>query len=377
MTEQFSTADVIRYLLRYRWLIIVSVVTVTAGTYIYLRTLPEYFKSTINCVPPVEEGGGLGGMLGGLSSSLKDVGLSKLGGKAGETYEFIALLFSRTIRDSMVNRFDLTTEYNMQGETRADVIEEFEDNLEVNFRAEGNYEISMWSKDPKKAVEMCNAFVEYANEMKNRVKRQEAAKAASYYQQRIAMMDSVLTALSDSLSEFSRTYRLFSPLDQAQASAKALAESKAELLKQEIVLGVLEQNYGKDDPQVKATRNMVRTLAEQYEKAQTQPGFAGNFALTDATGVGAKYLRMYADFEAHTKLKAFLMPSLEQAQLDMNKTSPALLVIDYPVPAEERDKPKRMFVSVGSGMGIGILIILILLSLRGWRTMMSGAPKNS
>jgi tyrosine-protein kinase Etk/Wzc len=370
MTEQFPTAEIIRYLLRFKWTVLALCVVTTIGVYVYSLTMPQYFKSTINCVPPSADESGLAGALGGISSTLKDIGLSKLGGKSGESFEFISLLFSRTIRDSMIHRFKLIDEYGMRGEIMDDVRSELDDNLEVMLHEEGNYEITIWSQNPQKSVEMCNTFVSYANEIANRVQRMEAEKSVRYMERRLAMMDSILSSITDSLDYFSRTYRLFSPIDQAKASAEALANVKSELLKQEMVLGLLKENYGDADPQVRAAQGLVKELQGQYERAQTQPGFAGNFALTDAAGVGATYMRLFAEYEAYSKLKAFLLPSLEQARLDVNKTSPALLVVDKPEPAEKRDKPKRMLLAAGSGFGIGIISILILLIIRGWRTMM-------
>lgn len=371
MTDTFPTADVLRYVLRFKWLIIGSAAIAAIVGYLYAYSLPPYYKSTVNCVPPSSDVGGLGGALGGISSTLKDIGLSKLGGKSGESYELIALLFSRTIRDSMISQFDLRNEYGLAGKPMDDVRDEFEDNMEVNLHAEGNYEISMWSKDPKKAVTMCTHFVSHVNEIANRIARTEATKNAAYLETRVGMMDSTLGALTDSLSQYSRQYRVYSPLDQASASAKALAEVKGELLKQETVLGILEQNYGKTDPQVRNAAAIVERLKTQYEEAQTKPGFAGNFALSDAAGIGAEYLRMYAEFEAFTKLKAFLLPSLEQARLDMNKTAPVLLVVDEPIPAEEKDKPRRMVIALGAGVGMFVTMLIALLLGRAWKLTMS------
>ncbi|MEY2719153.1 MAG: hypothetical protein RLZZ273_519 [Bacteroidota bacterium] len=370
MTEQFPTAEIIRYLLRFKWILLGLCAATTIGVYLYSLTMPQYYKSTVNCVPPSADEAGLGGALAGISSTLKDIGLSKIGGKSGESFEFISLLFSRTIRDSMIHRFKLIDEYDMQGEIMDDVRSELDDNLEVKLHEEGNYEITIWSQNPQKSVEMCNTFVSYANEIANRVQRMEAEKSVRYMERRLAMMDSILSSITDSLDYFSRTYRLFSPIDQAKASAEALANVKSELLKQEMVLGLLKENYGDSDPQVRAAQGLVKELQGQYERAQTQPGFAGNFALTDAAGVGATYMRLFAEYEAYSKLKAFLLPSLEQARLDINKTSPALLVVDKPEPAEKRDRPKRMLLAAGSGFGIGIISILVLLMIRGWRTMM-------
>lgn len=371
MTETFPTADVLRHLLRLKWLIIGLAAVATIAGYLYAHSLPPYFKSTVNCVPPSSDVGGMGAALGGISSTLKDIGLAKLGGKSGESYELIALLFSRTIRDSMISEFKLRDEYGLHGKTMDDVRDEFEDNIEVNLHAEGNYEISMWSKDPKKAVQMCRSFIAHVNDISNRISRTEATKSAAYLETRIAMMDSTLAVLTDSLSSYSKKYRVYSPLDQASASAKALAEVKGELLKQETLLGILESNYGKNDPQVRNSAAIVERLKAQYEEAQTKPGFAGNFALSDAAGIGASYLRMYAEFEAFTKLKAFMMPTLEQARLDMNKTAPVLLVVDEPVPAEEKDKPRRLFIALGAGVGMFVTMIIVLLLGRAWKMTMS------
>lgn len=373
MTQSFPTADVLRHLLRFKWLIIgLSAVAAIAG-YLYAYSLPPYYKSTVNCVPPSSDVGGMGGALGGISSTLKDIGLAKLGGKSGESYELIALLFSRTIRDSMISEFKLRDEYGLHGKPMDDIRDEFEDNVEVNLHAEGNYEISMWSKDPAKAVQMCQSFISHVNDISNRISRTEATKNAAYLETRITMMDSTLTALTDSLSEYSKKYRVYSPLDQASAAAKALAEVKGELLKQETILGILEQNYGKNDPQVRNAAAVVERLRSQYEDAQTKPGFAGNFSLNDAAGIGASYLRMYAEFEAFTKLKAFMLPSLEQARLDMNKTAPVLLVVDEPIPAEEKDKPRRMVIALGSGVGMFVTILIALLLGRAWKLTMAPA----
>ena len=82
-------------------------------------------------------------------------------------------------------------------------------------------------------------------------------------------------------------------------------------------------------------------------------------------------MRILGDFEAHAKLKAFLMPSFEQAQLDQMKSTPSLLVVDSPIPAEKKDRPKRALISAGAGLGMGILTMIVLLAIRAYRTMMN------
>lgn len=371
----FPTVALLRMLMRRKWIILIVAVVSAVGAYLYARTLPEYFRSTVNCVPPKSDNSLLGGALGGISSTLKDFGLTKLGGKGGDSYEFIVLLYSRTLRDSMISRFELAKEYELEGKPRMYVREELEKNLDINLHAEGNYEITFWSREPQKAVTMCTTFVSFANDLANRIQREEATKATSYLETRLHAMDSAMADLTDTLSAFSRRYGIFSPLDQAKASATGLSEIKANVLKQETLLGLLRQNYGPDDPQVRTQTALVQELKDQYQRVTTQPGFAGNFPITDAAGVGVRYMKVYTEFEAYAKVKAFLMPTLEQTRLDMQKNTPSLMVVDAPIVAEKKDRPKRSLIAAGAGVGGGIIMVLIFLAMYAWRSLQ--APEQS
>ena len=368
MADQFPTTDIIRLLVRRSWLIGIITIVAAAAGYFYSLSLPIYYKSTVNCVPARTDQNTLGGGLGGLGSTLKDIGLTKLGGKQGESYEFAVILFTKSIRDSMIKRFELVKEYNLEGKPRGDLLDEFENNVEVNLHAEGNYEITIWSKDAEKAVKMCSTFVDFTNQVANRMARLDAEQTTTYLEKRVQHMDSAMNAVSDSLSTFSKTYLMFSPVDQAQAAAGAMSDLKATLLQQETVLGLLQSSYGADDPQVKSQQALVNQLQVQYGDLLSKPGFAGNFPITDAAGIGARFLKFSAEFEAFAKLKAFLMPTLEQAQLDQRKNTPSLLIVDQPEIADRKDRPKRAMITAGAGVGAGILTIIILLAFRAWRS---------
>ncbi len=364
--RSFPTSDLIQTLLRRWWVVALVTVVVGLATYLYARTMPEYFKAEVNCVPPRSDNSIMGNALGGLSNTLKDIGLSKMAGKSAEGYEFIVLLYTRALRDSMITRFKLHEEYDMQGESMADVRGEFDKNLEIEYAPEGNYTIAIWSRNPQKAVDMCVGFVEEANAITNRVQREEASKAAVYLERRLSKMDSSIAALSDSLAMYARKYLIFSPPDQAKAASSALATGKAEVWQQETLLGLLQQSYGADDPQVRTQRQLVDELKKQYRRMETQPGIAGNLSISDGAGVAVRYMRVYSEFEAFSKIKAFLMPSLEQTHLDMNKTSPSLLIIDYPEAAVKKDKPKRTLIAGGAALGAGLLALCCLMISFAW-----------
>jgi capsule polysaccharide export protein KpsE/RkpR len=363
----FSAVDHVRRILKWKWVILAASLVAGIGAYVYSLSLPNYYKSTVNCVPASNDESLLGGATGGLSSALKDFGLTKLTKSSGPSYEFVVVLFSRQICDSMIKRFDLVHEYELEDKPMQAVRDQFNENLEVNLRAEGNYEITIWSTDAARSVEMCKAFVEYANYVANLIYRKEADKTSSYLTDRVAMIDSVLDACADSLDYYSKTYLMFSPDNQAMASAKALGDARAALLQQQTVLGVLQRSYGADDPQTRSQAAIVGELERQYDDLVSKPGIMGNFSIKDAAGIGAGYMRVLTEFEAHAKLKAIVLPTLEQAKLDRAKKTPSLIVVDDPVPIEKKDRPRRTVIGAGAALGTGLLIIVLILLIHAWK----------
>lgn len=366
MTNFTATKPIAR-VWKARWIIIAVFIVTGIGAYIYSLSLPNYYKSTVNCVPAAVEQGMMGAAAGGLSSALKDFGLNKLTQGGGTSYEFIVVLFSRQIRDSMIKKFNLVDEYKMQGEPMQAVRDMFDDNLEVNLRAEGNYEISIWSLDPRKSVAMCEAFVEYANQVANGIYRKDALKTTTYMTERVIMIDSVLNSLTAALQKYSKDYLMFNPEAQATASAAALTEVRTNLLQQQTVLGLLQRSYGEADPQSRAQAKVVEQLEQQYQDFTNKPGYVGDFSIREAAGVGAGYMRLIAEFEAHAKLKAFILPTLEQARLDQQKNTPSLIIVDDAVPMEKKDRPKRSLIAAGSALGSSILVVVCIMLWAAWK----------
>jgi uncharacterized protein involved in exopolysaccharide biosynthesis len=78
-------------------------------------------------------------------------------------------------------------------------------------------------------------------------------------------------------------------------------------------------------------------------------------------------MRVLTEFEAHAKLKAIVLPTLEQAKLDRAKKTPSLIVVDDPVPIEKKDRPRRTVIGAGAALGTGLLIIVLILLIHAWK----------
>lgn len=361
---------VLRMLLRNaKYIIGLSVVAaIVAG--ILAFQLPNIYTATVSAVPPRKSSSTLDAAMSSVSTTLREFGLTKIGGKKGESFDFVVLLQSRQIQDSLIFTFKLAQAYGLPDTAMTKIREELGDRLAINVEAEGNYTVSIDDTDPKRAADMANFVIREANELSARLDRAETEVLYKQYESKLLATDRQISEVRDSISRYGRNNKLFSPADQAKAAATALAELKAQKMKAQVAASILESSYGKDDPITQQQNTVVRELQAKEAEAEGGSGFLGNASLADAAGTALPYIRMTAELEALIKLKAFLLPSFEQVKLDLNKLSPSLYVVDEAQAPQKKSRPKRSLLILGAGIGaffLGCLIVLIQARIRSLR----------
>lgn len=331
-----------------RLIIIVTLVGALSSALISFLFLPNWYASNVNAVPPRRQGSGLEALSSGLSTALKDFGLAKVGKNTGETYSYSVILNSRRMKDTIIRLFQLHKIYRLDSTEWTDLRKEYDDHVFISNEADGNYLITALHTDRNEAVNMALKIYELGNIFADEIYQQEARTSLVLLEKRFQQADSSLTAARDTLLKFSRKYKLFSAIDQAKAAATAVADIRVQQYKQELGVELYRNIYGDNAPETNLQRDLLRKANEQASRAENQPGLAGNFALS-AVGadVALEYMRLYADLEVFTKIKALIIPVIEQNRQDLSRRQPSLVMIDPPVPADKKDRPKRSLIVLG------------------------------
>jgi capsule polysaccharide export protein KpsE/RkpR len=210
---------------------------------------------------------------------------------------------------------------------------------------------------------MANKYIQIANTIAIKLSRDEAQLKIEHITQRIAALNETIQKTNLRLGKFSKEYMMFAPEEQAKATATALSEVKLQQLKYEMYYDLYKVQYGESDPQTQEMKRLVTATKDKLAQVQTEPGFAGNFALNQSASIGVEFINLYAELEALTKMKAYLMPMLEEAKLDEIKNVRNLYVLDKAIPADKKDKPKRSLIVCGTFLGSFILVIFIIMLL--------------
>jgi len=359
--QEFSSIHLLALIVKHKYFVFgFTLLSTLVAVIISFFVLKNEYKSTVNVVPPQQQDG-LQGAMTAISSTLRDIGLSKLTGKsASDNYSFIVILMSRTVMDSIINEFDLINVYKVDDGLLSEAREELENNLEITYEKDGNYFISVWDKDPVRAARMANRIVEIANNIAIRIFREEVKLNKENMEARLRNTDSTIKAIADTLQKFSKRTLLFSPTEQAKSITQALSDLKAEEIKYDILYQYYKNIYGANDYLTQSIATIKEETAKKVEQSKNLPGFAGNFAITDAAQEGIEFLRLYTEFETYSKVKAFLLPIVEQNRIDEVKNIKNLIVLDPATPADKKDRPKRSLIIAGTFLGSFFLVILLL-----------------
>ncbi|MDC1068157.1 Wzz/FepE/Etk N-terminal domain-containing protein [Candidatus Kapabacteria bacterium] len=357
-------------ILRNKWLIATITFIVTVASIIYsLYFVEVQFKSTVNLVPPRSTGSAFENMISNVGSSLKKLGLNSLtGGGDGQSYEYMVILESRTVQDSIIKKYNLKHIYELDEDTTMlNTRKMFALNHKVEFLETGNYLISVWDKDKIRASKMANDFASIADGLSTKLDMEEADYNLFYLEKRLSYIDSAYKKIADSLKIFASKYKVFSFEDQAKSYSNAISELKQQEMLAELSYDYTKDVYGSNDFETLKREKLLSSLREQLKNVMVKPGMAGNMTINNAGQIAVEYANLYADFEAFTTIRAFLLPMIEKARLDVNKNTKNLFVIDKAIPADKKDRPKRSLLVIGSFLGSFVLTIFFILIINAYK----------
>lgn len=352
-------------LFRRRKLVIGVTALVAVASVIISLLIPKTYLASSRVLMPSSTSGGLIGMLADLPSAAKGF----LGGRVGDYTRFLAMLTSRSMMERVVNEFDLITVYELEDNKHPleAAIKELRGN--TDFVVDDEYEflsIEVIDRDPQRAADMANYFVEVLNEMNARLSSQSAGKLRYYvdrrYQEANAAVDSILNAVRDFQSE----YGVFDLQVQAEGFFLQLGEMRALLARAEVEYETLLDQFGPNNEQVQAALGAVRSARRAYDQA-----LAGQEQVLPVPTTGMPTMvRQYLDLERErmiqTEILKVLAPMVEQARFEEERQVEAVQVIDVATPPAKKFAPKRMVIVILSTMTAFILSVLAAISLDWW-----------
>jgi tyrosine-protein kinase Etk/Wzc len=341
--------DYMEILVRWRRFIIINLVSITSLTIIISLLLPQWYKSTATLLSPKRQD--IFGSLNPTSSVLRSLGGAGLRGfgQSSQAYNFFAILKSRTASEAVVRKFDLIRVYGVPNESMEKAIRELSGNVSFEEESDDYISIEVYDKDPQRAADMANYYVELLNEVSTALGTTEARNNREFVEGRLIQARQSLSYAEDTLRRYQEKSGMMISPEQTE-TISAIAGLYGTKAKKEVELAVLERTMGSDNEVVKRTKLELRELDR---KLATFPE------------LGLESFRLYRDVVIQQKIVEFLIPVYEQARIDEQKDIPVVLVLDRAVPAERKARPQRLLIVMSVSTISLFSLIAIVFAMHG------------
>ena len=349
-----------------------NVIIVTLSAIIISLLLPKWYASK---AVVLSSGAGQFNFLSSISPiPVADFGLSTIN---EDINNFIAILQSRTVKEYMVNKFNLIDRYKQRDIEYA--IEAFEEKIELEVTEEGTLEITIIDKDPLIAKEMVNEVLFMLDQINQSIGMEAGKYNREFLENRININKKDLEKAELALKTFQEKTGIIDLVAQLSSTMQMSAQAYnsifeaytalyAKKIESETELAVAKTTLSNNNPTIMQLEKLLNEQTIQLdqlmirldEKLQyllsnispaqidTIPNIEFSVSFNTLPSLGLENARLIREVELQSTIQEILIPQFEQAKLEETKNIPTLQIIDKPKVALNKTKPKRSLIVIGS-----------------------------
>ena len=333
--------DYIRVVLDRKRTILRTTAVIFCVAVVVSMILPKSYQAVARVLPPQQEQGLLGAMISqsvGISSAAKDIF-----GTGTPADLYAGMLTSETIKDALIDRFNLMTVYRQK--YRIDTYKRLEKFITVEVgKKDGIITVKTEAKDPQLAATLANAAVEELGKLSVKLAVSGAEKNQAYLEERLAKSKVDLANAEDAMKEFLSRNKAIDVSEQARGTIHSVAQLKAQLALQEVLLNSARSRFTDSSQEVKSLKVMVAGLQSQIAQLEGNLDGGSIPAVGTIPALGQVYLRLLRNLKMQEVFVELLTKQYEQASFTAAKNIPGIQVIQYARVPDKKAKPKRTLI---------------------------------
>lgn len=312
--------------------------------------IPNIYTGTARILPPQQGQSSAMAMLGQLGA-LAGVAGGSLGLKNPNDL-YVGMLESRTVADSLIQRFKLQELYDE--ETLVETRKALEDVTFINAGKDGIISIEVDDEDPQRSADMANAYVEELYKLTQNLAVTEAAQRRLFFEKQLKLSKD---ELADAEVAFKQTQEKTGVLElgaQGKAMIEAVGAVRAQIAAKEVELGALRTFATENNPDYLRIREELVGMRGQLAKLE-RGGDSGLISTGKLPEAGLETIRKMRDVKYYETLYELLAKQYELARVDEAKEASLIQVLDKALPPDRKSKPKRALIVLLATVLAGVL----------------------
>jgi capsule polysaccharide export protein KpsE/RkpR len=363
---------------------------------IVVLLIPQRFESTARLMPPDSQSNSLA-TLAALSGRVAP----GLGGMAGDLLGlkntsalFVGILRSQTVQDRLIEKFNLKSVY--WAWRIEDAREALDDHTTViEDRKSGIITITVTDKDPLRAHNLAQAYVNELNRLVAEVSTSAARRERLFIEERLKVVKQELDTAAVEFSKFASKNTAIDIKEQGRAMVEAAATLQGQAIAAQTELQGLRQVYTEQNVRVRAVQARINELQRQLErlggKAPAAPGtalagVAGAAAVVEAPSLypsirelpilGVTYGDLFRRAKIAEVVYELLTQQYELARVQEAKEIPTVRVLDLPrIPERKSFPPRTLLVLLGT-LGALVCTAAWILGTATWERVSPADPRR-
>ena len=348
-TREVSLLDITVLVVRHKRFIVRFVSSAAVLAIITVFLLPVRYEATTVLLPPTQNTSMASSMLGQIGNITGLGGLASLAGgfaMKSQADMYVSFLKSRTVEDAVIQRFELMNEYGKKrmSDTRK-ALESY--SSVVAGGKDGLIRITVEDRDPKRAAEIANGWVEEFRKLSASLAVTEAARRRLFFEQQLESGKEDLTKAEEAMRNVEQTTGVLQIDSQARALIESVAVLRAQVVAKEVQIQGMRSFAAEDNPDLVLAKQELAALQKQLEQlAGSQNDTGSDIVLSKGkiTHAGLEYMRRYRDLKYHETVYELLVKGLEVAKLDEAKEGEIVQVVDQAVPPDRKSSPHRTLI---------------------------------
>jgi len=318
--------------------------------------IPNRYQSTARIMPPdSNQSGGLAMAAAALSGGAGGLGsfANEMLGLKSNSDIFVGILSSRTVKDKLIQEFDLKKLYGARRmeDARTQLAEHT--GLDIDRKSQ-IITISVIDHDPKRAAAMGEAYVAELNRLVTELSTSSARRERIFLEARLNSVSQDLESAEKDLSQFSSKNAAIDIKEQGKAMVEAAALLQGQYIAAQSELEGLKQIYSDNNVRVRAVQARIAELKHQLEKmggkgesmteVSGQPGDTLYPSIRKLPLLGVTYADLYRRAKIQEVVLETLTKEYEMAKVQEAKEIPTVKVLDAANTPDKKSFPPRLLI---------------------------------
>jgi tyrosine-protein kinase Etk/Wzc len=273
---------------------------------------------------------------------------------------YVGMLKSRTVADNLIQRFELNKVYHQkyQSLTRR----KLEQATLINAGRDGIITIQVEDKDPRRAAELANAYVDELFKLTKVLATTEASQRRLFFERQLEQAKENLARSEVLTKQALEKGGLVLVEGEGRVMAETSARLRAEITVKEIQIGAMRTFAADQNPEMQRAVQQVEVLKRELARVEGKPVATSN-PKSETNVKGIENLRLLRDMKYNEATYELLAKQYEIAKIDEAKDSAIIQVMDRAIEPDRKSKPNRTLIVFITTLAASVLASLWLFAV--------------